>query len=114
MLHILKVVNQTIKLEIKINIELVTSVKQVIKNILRKVMDKFRIRLKHGKNKQFCLKVKGFEDYLYGCNQIMNYHRTRSILRGFTSMQLTLIEIDKQTTNLCPYLFTHQVEWALL
>lgn len=74
---------------------LVTSTKEFIKNILRKVYEKYKVKIKAKPNYDLILKADGYREYFEGNYQLLQYERVRLCLRKNEPMKLILTEIPK-------------------
>ena len=74
---------------------LVTSTKEFIKNILRKVYEKYKMKIKVKGSCNLILKADGYREYFEGNYQLLQYERVRTCLRKNEPMKLILTEIPK-------------------
>ena len=83
------------KFEVEFNESLVTSTKEFIKNILRKVYETYKVKIKAKPNFNLILKADGYREYFEGNYQLLQYERVRTCLRKNVTMRLILTEIPK-------------------
>lgn len=84
------------RFDIRFKESLVTSTKEFIKNILRKVYEKYKVKIKpRSNNHNLILKADGYREYFEGNYQLLQYERVRACLRKNEPMKLILTEIPK-------------------
>ena len=83
------------RFEIRFKESLVTSTKEFIKNILRKVYEKYKVKIKAKTKYNLILKADGYREYFEGNYQLLQYERVRTCLRKNEPMKLILTEIPK-------------------
>lgn len=93
--HILRSYKKDELLTIKFKESLVTSTKEFIKNILRRVYEKYKIKIKPRPSYNLILKADGYREYFEGNYQLLQYERVRTCLRKNETMKLILTEIPK-------------------
>mmetsp|Transcript_28355 Transcript_28355/g.27298 ORF Transcript_28355/g.27298 Transcript_28355/m.27298 type:complete len:127 (-) Transcript_28355:1591-1971(-) len=80
---------------IKFKESLVTSTKEFLKNILRKIYERYGVKLKAKQNNNLTMKADGYREYFVGNYQLLQYERVRTCLRKNEPMKLILTEIPK-------------------
>jgi len=83
------------KFQIRFKESLVTSTKEFIKNILRKVYERYKVKLMPARKNNLILKADGYREYFEGNYQLLQYERVRTCLRKNEPMKLILTEIPK-------------------
>lgn len=81
--------------DIRFKESLVTSTKEFTKNIIRKVYEKYKVKLKPKIANNLILKADGYREYFEGNYQLLQYERVRTCLRKNEAMKLILTEIPK-------------------
>ena len=84
---------------------LVTSTKEFIRNIYRKVKEQHNFSIKVNKGNKLILQVKGCREYLDGNYQLLQYERVRLCLRKNAVMKLILTQIPINYQSKFPLLF---------
>lgn len=91
--------------KIKHSESLVTSTKEFIRNIYRKVKEEKQVTINVRKDWKLILKVDGCREYLEGNYQLLQYERVRLCLRANKPMKLILTQIPINYYSKFPPLF---------
>jgi len=83
------------KFQVRFKESLVTSTKEFIKNILRKVYERYKVKIIPSRKNNLILKADGYREYFEGNYQLLQYERVRTCLRRNEPMKLILTEIPR-------------------
>ena len=83
------------KFQVRFKESLVTSTKEFIKNILRKVYERYKVKIIPSRKNNLILKADGYREYFEGNYQLLQYERVRTCLRKNEPMKLILTEIPR-------------------
>ena len=81
------------------NVSLLTSADEILKNILREIYREYDVKLKPKNGMKFVLRIFGYREYLAGGTSLLSYDRIRLILRGVKKLRVMLTEIKKIDSN---------------